>query len=78
MSARECPCCVEGRNPGGACKFCNGTGKVWPSVEGEIVGECAAVQMEDGGPYVAPSPELPFIVPGPGRYRAIVQKIGVV
>lgn len=48
MSARECPCCFEGRNPGGACKFCGGTGKVHPSVEGEVVREEFARQWRHG------------------------------
>ena len=76
MSARECPCCFEGRNPGGACKFCGGTGKVHPSVEGEVVREEFARQYP-GTDFSINLAGIGWLrVPGPGRYKVIVQKVG--
>jgi tRNA U54 and U55 pseudouridine synthase Pus10 len=56
------------------CEQCGGSGKVWPSVEGEIVVEECAYQLHtesiDDGNWA-----LDIDVPGPGFYRIIVQPI---
>lgn len=93
MSARECPAChgrggedvymrdygYEGESQWGACDTCDGTGKVWPSVEGEIVVEANAQPYtgKTGTTWAADFGEVGMLaVSGPGRHRVIVQKIG--
>lgn len=88
MSARECQYCIgRGKTPVPShsyqllyvpdeepCEQCGGSGKVWPSVEGEIVVEECAYQLHtesiDDGNWA-----LDIDVPGPGFYRIIVQPI---
>lgn len=84
MSARECPECegcghvahpceLDGANPI-VCPWCDGTGKVHPSVEGEIVVEMVAIPVTAGRDQwcLQGAP----VVLGPGRYKVIVQKVG--
>lgn len=89
MSARECRCVHcrpkesgEIMGPWRAednCYSCDGTGKVWPSVEGEIVVEKFARKSPDSDYYHVDQVGLmagPILVSSPGRYRVLVQKIG--
>ena len=69
---RECLCAIIGGEEN--CPSCLGTGKVWPSVEGEIVVEVEADLR--GSKWVVPEHGCQILVPSPGRYRVIVQKVG--
>lgn len=65
---RECACLDGDGDPCPSCGLCNGTGKVWPSVEGESV-EVREVQAGH------PQPFLEFLSLRGGVYRVIVQPL---
>lgn len=90
MSARECPACrgqggeyvymrdygYEGESQWSTCDTCDGTGKVWPSVEGEIVREEWARPYPDDQWSINVAGVGWLRVSGPGQWRVIVQKVG--
>ena len=89
MSARECRCVhCRPKEPGEImgpwraednCYSCDGTGKVWPSVDGEDWAETLAVAYtgRTGTTWCVDLMGMGMlVVPGPGRYKVIVQKVG--
>lgn len=80
--AREC-LCKSMDTPNAGCGFvepkcdrCNGTGKVWPSVEGEVIATLESTGNNTGKVTFAVMAMAAFDEPVPkGRYRVIVQPL---